>query len=406
MNRTQGTDRRGWNTGAATLVITVMLLFAMSLFVVYTGHTVSVEKKVTANQQREMQAFNSAQAGIDYFVALVELDQVDRITGAILDTAPPVPGNVTGAGCTAGGALPQFVLASQRPVQNTYAVDSLGFSDDCIGERRIRVSVSGGGIGLRSTPSYPLIARGNVTGGGSAHNIMNPEANLTIWTGADHDPANSHTLISNPSDPCDYTNSGILLQSCRPTGNSPGQLMNDQGLSVIANDPNLGALTADQYFLNFFGKTHAQLLADGNVESISSGDFVAAVAGPLEGGAYSVDGSLSLQGGTVGCSGGLQPNQECGRGDHQDLTVSPSLVIVDGDLDIAGNPAAYGVVYVRGDLVVNGTLRMFGSLIVEGQVTGNGNVDIYYDSSVIEGVSLDTAAAIIVPGTWRDWRED
>jgi cytoskeletal protein CcmA (bactofilin family) len=86
--------------------------------------------------------------------------------------------------------------------------------------------------------------------------------------------------------------------------------------------------------------------------------------------------------------------------------VSPSLVIVDGDLDAAGNPVAYGVIYVRGDLVVNGTLRVFGSLIVEGQVTGNGNVDVYYDSLVIQGVSMDVAAAHIVPGTWRDWRED
>jgi hypothetical protein len=404
MKRAQGTDRRRRTTGAATLVITVVLLFVMSLFVVYTGHTVSVEKKVTANQQREMQAFNSAQAGIEYFVALVELDQVDTATGAILDTAPAVPGKV--AGCTAGGGLPQFMLTSQRPAPRVYAVDSLGFSDDCIGERRIRVSISGGSVGLRNPPSYPVIARGNVTGGGAAHNIMNPEANLTIWTGADHDPANSHTLISNPSDPCDYTNPDILLQSCRPTGNSPGQLMNDQGLSVIANDPNLGALTDEQYFHNFFGKTLAQLLADGNVESISPEDFLAAVTGPLEGGSYSVDGSLSLQGGTIGCSGSLQPNQECGRGNHQDLTVSPSLVIVDGDLDAAGNPVAYGVVYVRGDLNINGTLRIFGSLIVEGQVTGNGNVDVYYDSLVIGGVSMDVAAAHIVPGTWRDWRED
>jgi hypothetical protein len=274
MKRAQGTDRRRRNTGAATLVITVVLLFVMSLFVVYTGHTVSVEKTVTANQQREMQAFNSAQAGIEYFVALLELDQIDTATGSLLQTAPSAPGDVTGTGCVAGDALPQFTLAAVRQQQGVYALESLGFSDDCIGERMIRVSVAKGVTGLPNPLSYPLISRGNVTGGGAAHNIMNPEANLTIWTGADHDPANSHTLISNPSDPCDYANPEILLQSCRPTGNNPGQLMNDQGISVIANDPNLGALTSDQFFVNFFGKSHEQLIADQNVESITPEDFL------------------------------------------------------------------------------------------------------------------------------------
>lgn len=407
MTRKQtGNTHRPRSIGAATLVITVVLLFVMSLFVVYTGHTVSVEKTVTANQQREMQAVNSAQAGIDYFVALVEMNQVDRETGAILATAPAVPGNVTADGCMSGGGLPQFALASERLAPRVYSVDALGFSDDCIGERRVRASVARGSIGLRNPPNYPVIARGNVTGGGAAHNIMNPESNLTIWTGATHDPANSHTLIANPANPCDYRNPEILLQSCRPTGNQPGPLMYDQGLSVIANDPNLSVLSNDQYFLNFFGKTHEQLLADGNVEAISAQDFLAAVAGPLEGGAYSVSGPLALQGGTVGCSGSLQPNQECGRGAHQHLDVHPSLVIVDGNLSAAGNPVVYGVVYIRGDLNVSGTLRVFGSLIVEGQVTGNGNVDVYFASQVIENVAMDVAAATVVPGTWRDWRED
>jgi hypothetical protein len=406
MKRAQGTDRRRRNTGAATLVITVVLLFVMSLFVVYTGHTVSVEKTVTANQQREMQAFNSAQAGIEYFVALLETDQIDTATGSVPQTAPTVPGNVTGTGCVAGDPLPQFTLAAVRQHQGVYALESLGFSDDCMGERMIRVSVAKGVTDLPNPLSYPLISRGNVTGGGAAHTIMNPESNLTIWTGADHDPANSHTLISNPSDPCDYSNPEILLQGCRPTGNNPGQLMNDQGISVIANDPNLSALTGDQFFVNFFGKSHEQLIADQNVESVTPEEFLAELAAPLEGGAYSVAGSLSLQGGTVGCSGSLQPNQECGRGDHQELTVTPSLVIVDGDLDIGGNPVAYGVVYVRGDLNVTGALRVFGSLLVEGQVKGNGSVDVYFTSGVLEEVSLGVPSATIIPGTWRDWRED
>jgi hypothetical protein len=397
--------------GVATLVISGVLLFVITLAGIVAARTVLMETRVTANEHRSMQAFNSAQAGLDFYAALLALGGVDRTDGSI---SIPVDANglpiididdfLDGGNCVPGGGVQFDFTFEGVGAPGFFNVISEGFSDDCVGVRRIHQRLA---IGLGELPDFPkfaLIAAAGVAGGGNAHNMINPEVNLTIWTGQNHDPSQSNTLVSNPADPCDYANDAVLLKDCLPQGNQPGQVINDKGLSVIANDVNLALLAQDgEFFEAFFGETEQEFLAAGKAEITSVADFGGLLSeGPVIGGSYWVDGDLGFQTPTIGCSTDVAVTEECGRADH-DGEEMPSLLIVDGNLTIQGNPVVYGLLYVKGDLVVNGTLRVYGAIVVEGQVGGNGNVDSYFSSLTLGAVSTGLSAVTLVPGSWRDW---
>lgn len=410
------------SSGAATLVVTGVLLFLITIISVITAQTVVVENQVTNNQQREVQAFNAAQTGLDYFNTVLPLPAGSPLPDLEGNTIALLAAN---ADCNPG--IPQFRIESEEVPGLTgfFDVTSTGFSADCIARRVVSQRVVFGNTGQSEPERVPLVAGAGVAGGGNAHNIMNPENNFTIWSGEGHDPAQSNTLISNPADPCDFRDTSIRLASCMPVGNNPSQLVLDNGLSVIANDQSLKSLAENRvdpatgdpdpngeliaYFQNFMGQEPAAYRNGGLAQRISPDDAEASIGATMVGGRFWVDGPLSINGGTIGCSvaigegGGI--NQECGRAGHAGEE-RPTLLIVDGDFSTAGNPNIYGVVYVRGNLDVTGTLTVFGSIIVEGQVTGTGNVDLFFSGSTLDNIEqLTLDVPVVVPGTWRDWED-
>ena len=400
--------------GAATLVVTVVLLFLITTVSVITAQTVVVENQVTANQQREMQAFNAAQAGLDYFLLLLGLGEIDPATGQwSTDPDDPVATRFIDDlkvayvdGPCDPGQVAQFSLVPV-PVSGSpgfYDITSSGFSADCSARRIISQRVVRGASEEHEMERVPLVAGGSVIGGGSAHNVANPENNFTIWSGEPHDPANSHTLISDPANPCKYDDQTKRVQECLPTGNRKG-LIRDNSLSVIASDLNLSALREDRdaFFQNFMARPPEDFSHRGLAQRLSPAQAEEAITGVMEGGRYWVDGSLNIQGGTIGCTAGIGPSEECGRASHSGEE-KPSLVIIDGDFTVRGNLTAYGVIYVRGNLVVNGTMRVYGSIIMEDDVKGNGNVDVFFSSSTLDNIEpIKVDMPTVVPGTWRDW---
>ncbi len=412
LHRPYGKPHR--QAGAATLVITVVLLFLITTVSVITAQTVVVENQVTANQQREMQAFNAAQAGLDYFLLLLGLGEINPETGQwstypgdpVATTFPENPKVAYVNGPCNPGTLAKFSLAPV-PVSGMpgfYDITASGFSADCIARRVISQRVVRGSNENHRMERVPLVAGGGVIGGGSAHNVANPENNFSIWSGAPHNPANSHTLISDPASPCDYADQTRRVESCLPTGSREG-LIRDNSLSVIANDQNLRTLseTPDAFFENFMGRPPHDFSNRGLAQRLTPKQAEDAITATMEGGRYWVKDTLDITGGTIGCTKSVGLNVECGRGDHSGEE-KPSLLIIDGDFIARGNVIAYGLIYVRGDLEVRGTLRVHGSIIVEGKVDGNGNADIFFSSSALDNIEpVNVDLPTVVPGTWRDW---
>ena len=97
-----------------------------------------------------------------------------------------------------------------------------------------------------------------------------------------------------------------------------------------------------------------------------------------------------------------------GSADH------PAALIINGNLNVTGNPEIYGVLYVVGQLDAGGTVKVIGSTIVEGDtaivpagedpVVGTGGVDLTY-SPFTQGLSPNgiRGTATVISGSWRDW---
>src|SRR5450432_1242918 len=55
--------------GAASLIVTMLLVFAMLIVVAYANRNVAVEARASANQYRSTQAFEAAEAGLEWVLA-------------------------------------------------------------------------------------------------------------------------------------------------------------------------------------------------------------------------------------------------------------------------------------------------------------------------------------------------
>src|SRR5690606_1880416 len=70
-----------------------------------------------------------------------------------------------------------------------------------------------------------------------------------------------------------------------------------------------------------------------------------------------VEGNHSFTGATVGCTTSLSSNQRC-----PPASQGPSIVIVNGDANIAGPLHFYGMLFVFGELRLSAPLTLHGAL--------------------------------------------
>src|SRR5574338_356804 len=67
--RGKGLPGRSLQQGAATLLVSMVLLVAATLIILYTSQTTIAEQHMSANEMRQKQALAAAQAGIDAAIA-------------------------------------------------------------------------------------------------------------------------------------------------------------------------------------------------------------------------------------------------------------------------------------------------------------------------------------------------
>src|SRR5450432_2351820 len=73
--------------GAAALVVTMLLVFAMLIVVAYANRNLVVEARASANQYRSTQAFEAAEAGLEW--ALAKLNDATPIGDDCMPSAAP-----------------------------------------------------------------------------------------------------------------------------------------------------------------------------------------------------------------------------------------------------------------------------------------------------------------------------
>lgn len=398
-------NRHARQAGSATLAMSLVLLFLITMVSVYTARTVLLEQKVAGNVFRAHQAFEAAESGlitaISYMSGVNGWDKNDDgVVDPVFDTDADGIGDTNSATfddnssvtVTLTGAFPTFELVA------------VGISDDLTARRTVRQLVAALNA-LPNAPDTPLTTRGTVTVDGSA-TIHNPEGHSTIWSGSDVELGANNSTATNIADPTDpgYPACMDVSLTCGTTRSSSKVAV---GLDVIEHDSSLANLTQDQMFQNFFGTSMAIYrdsrvtleVAPGAANNLASDTANPGVHLGV-GEVIWIEGNVVLDDQTtMGCDVPLSGSAVC-----PSASLNPSVLIIDGDLTTNGTPSFYGIVYVTGSLELSSNTTVMGAMIVGGSTATNagGSLDLWYSSDVLRAAS-DNAPLAGAAGSWRDW---
>jgi hypothetical protein len=440
--------------GAAALAVVMVLFFIMSLVAAYASRNLIFEQRTSANNYRSTQAFEAAEAGLEWGLAMLNGGRIDDVCAPSIDPvrnvfreryllaaadgrieartwddagtpAPLRPSCVRGnagwsCSCPAAGdpalvapggvnATPVFVLrfetvGGQPGLVRVFSQGCSGWGTPCIegaGNRADANAEVNALVGLAPALTQVPVAAFTVRG-----DLVAPNAIFSNRF-AEGVAINAGGTVSPDPD----TNPNIIGPAGTPLG-APGS-------RVVASDPSLsglmgvGGLTkGEMMFLAAFGAPPAAYRLQPAVVrvdcSADCADRLRDAADGHLGRVLWVDGDLVLPANTVLTLG---------------TPADPVVLVVAGDISIGAgsNVLVNGLVYVRsGSLNATGSNTQFnGVFIAEGEAAGAdegrftivGALRIAFDPAVTDVLQRVQArqspgfgSFARLPGSWRDFR--
>lgn len=356
--------------GAATLVITLILLLAMTSLALMANKSVSFEHKTSGNYYRHTQAFDAAEAGLDRAVARLQMPSlrapyIDSVTGLVVTANASTQTQM-------GDLAFRFVLTNPVPANpNLVEITSHGYADGCTtfdNNCAVRAQVGQRVLFRPLAPASldaPLITRGPVAAGGNAQII-----NSDVATGYTIRAGGTVTL-------------GGSANLTTPTGTLGNGVMD---ASVTASDAGLAGMTNDAFIESIFGDSKATLRLISEQFTCSGVDCNAKLDG-INGRPIWVDGDVHLNANTaVGTA------------------ADPVILFVNGNFQLNGNAQIYGIVYAIGAQAVDasGNPTLHGVLLSETSLNVTGRVTLQYDPAVLAALSRFGTYSKVA-GTWSDF---
>lgn len=391
--------------GMAVLITSIILLVLITLISVYLARSVLVEQKMVNNDFRARQAFDNAEAGLALAMEAISDDKYWDENGNVLGVFDLAAGdgiNDSTVGDLDSGSVSIEVTIITVNDLDAYIIASTGLSDDSTATRTVTANMRALNP-LPNVPDNPLSTKGEIILGGSA-TIHNPEGHSTIWSGGDVDVGSNNATKTYIADPSDATYPGCMdLGTCNTVETSTRDKV---GLDIIEHDSDLANLTGSEMFENFFGMSperYKEVMTDIIIGgSDAKGDCGDSWNGCVHGSENDIiwyDGNVSENGGSMGCAQIITGGNVCAENDQR-----PSVLIIDGDLDLKGTPHFYGIVYVTGSIVGTGNSTFHGALIIGGDVINStsGSLDAHYDSSLLLKIT-DNGPKAVAAGSWKDF---
>ncbi|MDQ6679990.1 MAG: pilus assembly PilX N-terminal domain-containing protein, partial [Pseudomonadota bacterium] len=414
--------------GVAALAVTMLLFFTMVLGIGFVNRNLIFEQRASANQYRSTQAFEAAEAGLEW--ALAQLNDNQRVDADCLPTddatatsfrerylgyeplgmrlsaatwldggvptalQPSCVRTATGWRCSCpvserpglsapegSAAAPAFTLRFQSVAQpglvRVIAVGCTNLAGACVpgdGERvdaTAQVQVLFGLLpALRTAPAAALTARGSIDAGVAA-------------LGARNSDAASGGLALHAGDHIDTAHARLSVPAGGPAATA-----------VVEHDTALANLTPAQFFAAFFGVDNNTWRTQPVVRHVTcTGDCTEALSS-----AIGRDAAASL----VHVNGDVTISGPVALGSVQ----RPVVIIAAGTVRLSGAVAITGAVY-GGSVVWNDTTGpgavLRGALISETDYAGNGAPDIVYDAAVLARLNGNAGGFARVNGSWRDF---
>ncbi len=412
--------------GAAALVVVMMLLFATVLVAVFANRSLLFEQRSSANQYRSTQAFESAEAGIEWALAQLNANQrigadcepsgdpaASSFRSRYLTTAPrtgvltPVvwhnvgtptvlqascvrAGNGYDCSCPTNGlpSLPsptastpaaaftvQFIATGKPGVVRVVADGCSSLAGTCLAgstrraDASARIEVAFGLVhGLTTPPVATVTTRGRFDTGSATLGLHNPDpaTGIAVNAGGAIDAAAAHL-----TPPAGAPQSGLL----------------------IGNDAALAARPAERLFASHFGIDKAAWQAQPAVSrihcTVDCGAVLgAALAATADVALIHVDGDLVLAGPlTLGSA------------------QRPVAIVVTGAAQFEGAVGLHGLLYA-GSIRWNNTAGdafVRGALLSEADYAGNGAPELFYDALALDALKHTAGSFARVNGSWRDF---
>ena len=404
------TCRRSSQRGGAALAVTLVLFFVMTMIAAYAHRNHLFEWRASIGQVRATQAFEAAEAGLEWGLAMLndprsvnphcrardgsEYSFRARHLAVSATTGALEPSGTEGAyaACVGdGGAAwrcscagdsnalaelasddgpaPAFIVQlSAGPRPGLLRLESMGCNqaaDGCdAGDAAAHTQVLVGLVPALSTaPVAALTVLDDVDAGTASPGVHNTDAasgGVAVHAGGAVRAPNAHV------------------------GTAPG---GPTGASVIEHDDALHALDGERFFASFFGLDRATWQEQPVVERVECpGDCSEALrrAGEVHSLLW-VEGDLQLDG-----------TASLGSPER------PLAIVATGTIQVHGQPVIHGVLYGRG-LHWTGRGGVHGAAIVEGSYTGDGAPQFVYNPMVLRTLMRHTGSYARLPGSWRDF---
>lgn len=351
--------------GAATLIITVILIVLSTLMIIFAASYGQMQQKMTANQNRESQAFHAAEAGVEFAINYLQTNET-TITGA------PSAGlinysdaNTTNVSLANGSKFSVVYTNPSAYNYNLIQITSTGANDDSSSTRVVVQQVQLGSL-LSQPGTTALTTKGSVAMTGNA-------------------------TITNTS-----TNNAINSASTVVLGGSAATVISGGGTGIQQNNTALANTSQSDFFATYFGTTNTAKIQNsvGHYYSNSSNTDYSSNLSGMSGTSIWIDqtaGTASISGNTtIGSSS------------------NPVLIIVNGTLSLSGNVTIYGFVFVIGTAgitTLTGNTSIIGGMATSDNLSMAGNISLTFNNSVLSNLQNQSSMRYFakVPGTWRDF---
>jgi len=413
--------------GVAALAVTMLLFFVMLLGVGFVNRNLVFEQRASTNQYRSTQAFEAAEAGLEW--ALAQLSRNQRAGADCLPIADPSATSFRSRQLAfdkpTATFSPQTWLdgTTARPVQAACMRSGTGWACSCPSAGSHGLAVSAGeppaaafNVWFEATGRPGLVRAMAVgcsnLGGVCAADPMTPtdastrtQALFALLPALRSVPVAALTTrgavladgVAFGAHNTDVASSGVAIHAGGAVSAGSAHLSIPAGAAmsdaIVGHDPQLAGLASERFFATYFGLDQGAWSRRPIVRRIAcAGDCTAAllalVANDAEPSLVFVEGNLQLGG--PAAFGSL---------------VRPIVIVASGAIQLSGDVSIFGVVYGSG-LTWNGATsqaRVRGALIVDGNYKGDATPEIVYDAAVLGLLRSYAGSFTRVNGSWRDF---
>jgi Tfp pilus assembly protein PilX len=431
----QRQSQRKQQRGAATLLVTLVLMFAMTLAAYFLNRNMALEQRLAANQVQAAQAFEAAEAGLEW--ATSQLNNPQKLgadcQASSAATAQSFRASRLAFNASTGRHSPRTwnqttVVMPLQAVCVRNAAQASGWDCSCpaSGHPSVAAPTATAASTSNATPAFVVtlmpaalpgqlrvVAQGCTSHAGACKPGSSTKAETTaqvqqlvaLVSGLASPPSAALTMLGNVN-----TNAALGLHTSTRTAVHAGGAVTAPNarigvaaggaasLAIVNHDPALRGLNSARFFSQLVGMDAAMWSSQSMVRKVTCGsdanatcnaaltDAVASTDGPV---LLWVEGDLSLTGPLVLGS-----------------ATQPVLVIVNGSANLNGDMQIHGLLHAsRVEWNDNGAGagRVTGAVTSASDYSGSGAPDLIFNAATLQLLKTNSGSFARVAGSWKDF---